>query len=142
VRIIARHNDGLLVGDIPNRHGVDFDRRSKQLGDSEGGPRGRRFLEVLSVNAVHLVEVPDVLQVDLRVDDVVHGQACGLHDSLYVFERLSHLPGKRIRHRSIGSLGALAGDIDVIAGADTRRIRAYERGTRCRYDGPHLRAEQ
>src|ERR1039458_6038121 len=74
-------------------------------------PRGRPFQEVLGVNAVHLVELLHVVQVNLRVDNVFHCQTTGFQNGLHVFERLPYLLRERIRHRAVGPVRALARDV-------------------------------
>jgi hypothetical protein len=60
-----------------------------------------------------------VFEIDLNVDDVIHGEAGGFDYLFYVVERLADLTGEIRGSGAVGTVRALAGDVDVIAGVET-----------------------
>ena len=95
----------------------------------------------MRVNAVHLFELLHVVQIDLRVHNVLHSQSAGFHNGPYVFEHLSHLLRERIRHRPVGPAGALARDVQILSNANARRIRTHRRRAGFRNNGLRGSAE-
>ena len=67
--------DHRLHRQITNRHRVDRDVHPVgALMDSHDGSRGRIRAEVPGIGAVHAVVERDVVEVDVRVDNVVEGE--------------------------------------------------------------------
>src|SRR5206468_2587082 len=112
------------ISQIAYCHGSDLNHWLGKPGNAQHGScRWRlRFGKGGSENFVHLLILADVLEINLKVDHMVHGQTCGLDNRLDIVECLPNLRGKRRREIAIPTTRSLSRDIYVIAGIYTRRV--------------------
>jgi SAM-dependent methyltransferase len=118
---------------LERRDRLDLDEGAgRELRDLDGRPRGRLLADVLRVDAVHRLEVAEVLEEDGRLHEPVETAAGFLQDGSQVREDLLGLLRDPARDLGVARLQAeLPGDEDEAARRDRLRVRGALERRRC-----------
>ena len=138
VRLVVRRRDGPLLRQIAHCNRIDLNGRFGNAGHAQHGASRRSLREVFREDSVHLAIFADVLQINLGVDHVLHGQARSFDDRLDVIEGLPNLRIKSCRGTAVRAMRPLPGDVDVVSGIHTGRIETIRVSGLGGNDGAHL----
>src|ERR1700730_13248817 len=123
---------------MAHRDGADLNRWFGKLGNAQHSSCWRGLGKDFGENSVHFPILAYVLEIDLGVDHVLHGQTRGLDNQFDIVESLPGLCRKSRRQTAVRAARSLPGDVYVVACVYTGREMIQAGRGRRRGDGSHL----
>ena len=108
VGLVAWRKYGSPVSQIADRNDIDLNRWFGKFGNAQHRAGGRGLAEHLGEDTIHFLILADVLEINLSVDHVIHGQTRRLDDRLDVIESLPHLRRKSRGQSAVRAARALS----------------------------------
>jgi hypothetical protein len=110
-------------------HGYRFDLNTwrGEFGNSQHCARGRDAEEILFEDGIEQREVVYVFEVHLDINNMLHGQAHGLDNCLYVFKSLGRLFGELAGNGAILATAILSRQINIAIRNHRRRALGRNR---------------
>src|SRR5258707_3995918 len=112
-------SDWLFSGKIPHSHRRDLHRRFRESGNAQDRTRGRHTRKNVGEYFVQRPVLIYIFEIDLDINDVIHGQPRRLDYGSHILETLANLIGKVRWNAAVAEARALPREIHIVSGVDS-----------------------
>src|SRR6267154_5033543 len=114
-----RGSDRLLSGEIPHRHSRDLHGRFRESGNAQDRTRRRHARKNVGEYFVQRPVLVYILEIDLDINDVIHGQPRRLDYASHILETLANSIGKVRWNAAVAEARALPREIHIVSRVDS-----------------------
>src|SRR5258705_12747413 len=114
-------SDRLFSGEIPHRDRSDLHRRFQESGNTQDRTRGRHTRKNVGEYFVQRPVLVYILEIDLDINDVIHGQPRRLNYGSYILETLANLIGKVRWNAAVAEARALPREVHIVSRVNSGR---------------------
>src|SRR5882724_11215728 len=109
-----RWSDRLLSGEIPHGERSDLHRRFRESGNAQDRTRRRHTRKNVGEYFVQRPVLIYIFEIDLDINDVIHGQPRRLDYASHILETLANLIGEVRWNAAVAEARALPRDIHIV----------------------------
>src|SRR5712672_3729444 len=112
-------SDRLLSGEIPHSHRRDLHRRFRESGNAQDRTRGRHTRKNVGECFVKRPVLIYIFEIDLDINDMIHGQPRRLDYGSHILETLANLIDKVRWYVAVEEARALPREIHIVSRVDS-----------------------
>src|SRR6267154_3759078 len=112
-------SDGLFSGEVPHRDRSDLHRRFRKSGNAQDRTRRRHTRKNVGEYFVQRPVLVYIFEIDLDINDVIHGQPRRLDYASHILETLANLIGKVRWNVAVEEARALPREIHIVSRVDS-----------------------
>src|SRR5258706_13651991 len=115
-----RGTDRLLSGEIPHSHSRDLHRRFRESGNAQDRTRRRHTRKKVGEYFVQRPVLIYIFEIDLDINDVIHGQPRRLDYAAHILETLANSIGKVRWNAAIAAGRAFPREVHTVSRTTSR----------------------
>src|SRR6267378_5498300 len=112
-------SDGLPSGEIPHRDRPDLHGRFRESGNAQDRTRWRHTRKNVGEYFVQRPVLIYIFEIDLDINDVIHGQPGRLDYGSHILETVANLIGKVRWNAAVAEARALPREIHIVSRVDS-----------------------
>src|SRR5258708_17242761 len=114
-------SDGLFGGETPHSHRRDLHRRFRESGNAQDRTRRRHTRKKVGEYFVQRPVLIYIFEIDLDINDVIHGQPRRLDYASHILETLANLIGKVRWNAAVAEARALPREVHIVSRVNSGR---------------------